>query len=49
MRRPIVSPCDALHRERLAAVDVAEVGDRLGHAHAGLAGGDEQLVLVAAA
>ena len=27
MRRPIVSPCDALHRERLVPVDVAEVLD----------------------
>ncbi len=38
---------NALHRERLAAVDLAEVGDRLGCAHAGLARGDDHLVLVA--
>ena len=38
---------DARHRERLATVDLPEVGDRLRHADTGLARGDEHLELVA--
>ena len=37
---------DALHRERFPAVDLAEVGERLGNTDACLAGCDEHLELV---